>query len=1427
MNRTNTIIAFVLISVFLVIGAVSLNYNLSPLFDSVDESIQKGHTVVMNGEIDAVRLENVLLEGGYVADEKDARYISTWYTKKIKEEGPLENLGEINTNKFKIPADSILEYGGKELQTRLEADLIELGQDEQWRNLDKNSLSTVFGREGGGNALIRAYVGEDQSGKMMGILPKKDKKNVEGVVVRITEHWINDSVASLDPSLSAESKTIGYAVTDKNGIASFYVPKGKFYSVLPIAPGFQFGQEKGTTEGPLNEDLDLLSFTQTQHKLKPFRSDTYSQLKKDRALISRSPAEFRHTLFSDVAIFIICWFVVFIATSVADKRQSRKTDSAILVSLMALCAIGFLTLYGQMIPLSDIMNAHKMIDVTSLRADNFSGGMVLGCMLLIILSCFDYVKFYQKWTLKWNKGKNVRFGFWRSIGPGLPFLIFAILLMVLLRLAGSGPEGSDARVNLFGVQPSEMVKYFIVFFLAFFFVAKGDVIKTYGERLTLLARRRYVFVVGSVLIIIAAISLIYLVILKDMGPGIVLLATFILMYSVVRRDTPQLLLGIISYMVVVGSAYILSPSTGVRGFAMLGWLILWIGYSWHTRKTIYESAIFFNLLVSLFLIGGALIRPFSGAMADRLLNRTNMAWSGIFNNAVPQGDQIAQGLWGTASGGFSGMGLGGGSSHFIPAGHTDLILNSLGEQMGWLGILIVAVCFYILISRTATAAQYSGNKFTFYLCLGMGLLMGVQFLFIALGSVGAIPLSGVPVPFLSYSGTSIVMALAAYGVVISVSRHKGSREALRSFVETDATERKDNETLEARSISNSLFAGMLIFFIGIICVVAFNGYYQLYASETTQLRPAITSTSEGLRVLEYNPRIGQIMDMLDRGNIYDRNGVLLATSDKSEIEKMAQYPGIGELILQNLEDLEAKRLKRYYPFGAQTVFMVGDANYTTAFANYGSEPLGYFAENRHAGILRGFDTNPQKMEIPVENFKFHRFLNPVSDTLVYSIYDYTALLPALSTSVYKNPWIDQFNASRNKRDIYLTIDAVLQTRLQNKMEEYIRNNDALNSLADLRASVVILDAKSGDLLTSSNYPLPNAGDILNLRDLHLDRKMGAPSEWIPELTVTERDLGLTYRTAPGSTAKVMTAMAGFKKLGEDAYDKGYEIKPYMTVESPNKEPNTSVAYWNRNGGKKTFMENAIKYSSNCYFVMLLNEEDLYPQLGDIYWTVGASLARRQPYFFSFDEYTDEARSGFNKEVRNFQSNGLADYKKYMEREPLSETWNANSRRDRMSSIQEYTGIAWGQSQLEATPLAMARVAGIVGNGGVLMPTRYLLKEPKSRGTRVLDINSTTLLASAMNEESSKHIGRNLLPSFPEGTIGGKTGTPMRNIRDEKNMPNDGWYICYISDTSNDMTLAIAIRLERLDKGGSPEAVRFLSKVVIPVLQESGYINKRD
>ena len=113
-------------------------------------------------------------------------------------------------------------------------------------------------------------------------------------------------------------------------------------------------------------------------------------------------------------------------------------------------------------------------------------------------------------------------------------------------------------------------------------------------------------------------------------------------------------------------------------------------------------------------------------------------WQDPWNNEVFGGDHIANSIWGMASGGIEGQGIGEGFAKTIPEAHTDMILPSIGEEFGWAGILSIFILFLIFLHRSIIIGRQTGRSFLFYLCAGIGISTFVQFLLIAGGSIGAL-----------------------------------------------------------------------------------------------------------------------------------------------------------------------------------------------------------------------------------------------------------------------------------------------------------------------------------------------------------------------------------------------------------------------------------------------------------------------------------------------------------------------------------------------------------------------------------------------------------------------------------------------------------------------------------------------------------------
>jgi len=144
--------------------------------------------------------------------------------------------------------------------------------------------------------------------------------------------------------------------------------------------------------------------------------------------------------------------------------------------------------------------------------------------------------------------------------------------------------------------------------------------------------------------------------------------------------------------------------------------------------------------------------------------------------ADPQGIgwHTVQTLIALGSGGLTGLGLGAGraKAYFVPNAHTDAIYGIVGEELGLLGTVLVLVLFGVLAWRGLTLALRSRDAFGQLLAVGVTSLLVWQALLNMMVVTNAVPFTGIPLPFLSFGGSSLIISLAAVGLLLSVSRHR-------------------------------------------------------------------------------------------------------------------------------------------------------------------------------------------------------------------------------------------------------------------------------------------------------------------------------------------------------------------------------------------------------------------------------------------------------------------------------------------------------------------------------------------------------------------------------------------------------------------------------------------------------------------------------
>ena len=143
--------------------------------------------------------------------------------------------------------------------------------------------------------------------------------------------------------------------------------------------------------------------------------------------------------------------------------------------------------------------------------------------------------------------------------------------------------------------------------------------------------------------------------------------------------------------------------------------------------------------------------------------------------ADPQGSgfHIIQSLIAVSTGGIAGVGLMEGKQKlfYLPEPHTDFIFSVISEEVGLLGSLAVVLLFAIFLYRGVRVAVHAPDQFARFLATGITAMVVVQALFNISVVLGMLPTKGIPLPFISYGGTSLFITLASVGVLLNISQH--------------------------------------------------------------------------------------------------------------------------------------------------------------------------------------------------------------------------------------------------------------------------------------------------------------------------------------------------------------------------------------------------------------------------------------------------------------------------------------------------------------------------------------------------------------------------------------------------------------------------------------------------------------------------------
>jgi cell division protein FtsI/penicillin-binding protein 2/cell division protein FtsW (lipid II flippase) len=680
----------------------------------------------------------------------------------------------------------------------------------------------------------------------------------------------------------------------------------------------------------------------------------------------RGEADFRRDFVKWIGVYFASFWLVYVAWRV----RSFNCDPAILPVVHILSGLGLILMVSLRDPLRDTEEFAK-----------FAKGVGVGAIFLLLplIPGFDYRRL-ARWTY----------------GP----LLAAFALFVGLLRFGTGPGGSDVRVNLGPFQPVEFIKILLALFLAGYFAGKWERLRDLREKRFLRFLNLPRIEHAAPVFVAVSIGLAMFFVLKDLGPALVTGFLFLTLFALAR---------------------------GRAGLATLGIVML---------------------------VGGVTV-GYQKGQPKVVVDRISM-WHAPWDNNIHGGNQLAHGLWALATGGPFGSGPGYGDPSMIPAGDTDLVLPSIGEEWGYMGVATIGLLFAFLAARGLRAALRARTEYGFFLAAGLTTLLMLEMLLISGGVVGAVPLSGVVSPFLSSGNSAMLANFIVIALILAISANPNPDK------DSGAPFRRPVRVLQ---IVLAICCGTLVWKAA---------DYQIFHDRDYLARDTRVFEDDGVKRAQHNPRLNSLAHEIQRGNILDRNGILLASSDWSEVEKhRADFEKLNVPVDQNVARLD----NRYYPLGSETAHLLGDWR---------------TGEDFHA-------TNTS-------------FIERDSNTKLQGYASLAELAPLIR---YRHaPGNSDIDALRHRdRNVRTSLDARLQLAASEILLQHLTKAHLEHG------AIVVMNPDTGGVLAMVNAPDPT---------------FAAPAQSPHHGTDELLDRARYGTYPPGSTFKIVTAMAALRLDPENA-----------------------------------------------------------------------------------------------------------------------------------------------------------------------------------------------------------------------------------------------------------------------------------------------------
>ena len=356
----------------------------------------------------------------------------------------------------------------------------------------------------------------------------------------------------------------------------------------------------------------------------------------------------------------------------------------------------------------------------------------------------------------------LRQSIWVFLGVGLFFTAFFIprklvhnaaymaygvgivLLLIPIVFSSGGSVSRWISIGSFGIQPSEFMKIFLLVALARYFADHKRKLSSVKELMTPFA----LTIIPTILVLIQ----------PDLGTALVYFGVLIVVifWAGIRP---------LHYFLLLAPAVSMIAAFQTLSFFLWMGLILVILY--FGNLPFWTKIFNFSINVAL---GGitnllwSLLKPYQ---QQRILSLIDSE-----SDPLGAGYQVSQSLTAFGAGGPFGKGLGEGTQthlKFLPEQHTDFIMTVIGEELGYVGVLIVLTLFYFLIAKLITQAYSCKFRFDSVILIGVASVL-IFHVFVNLGMIsGIMPVTGIPLPFISYGGSFMITSMILAGLAANMA----------------------------------------------------------------------------------------------------------------------------------------------------------------------------------------------------------------------------------------------------------------------------------------------------------------------------------------------------------------------------------------------------------------------------------------------------------------------------------------------------------------------------------------------------------------------------------------------------------------------------------------------------------------------------------